>query len=98
MPRYIEIEQLIKFTNEKVKERILPKVAADIAIQVALLCPAADVREVRHGAWYMEQRHGREIVAMMPKTIETVYVCSECGRVERQKEPYCNCGAIMDGE
>lgn len=24
------------------------------------------------------------------------YVCSECGRTEKNKEPYCNCGAKMD--
>ena len=24
------------------------------------------------------------------------YKCSECGRVEYCKEPYCNCGARMD--
>ena len=26
-----------------------------------------------------------------------VFVCSKCGRVEKQKEPYCNCGAKMKG-
>lgn len=23
--------------------------------------------------------------------------CSECGRTEQEKEPYCNCGAKMEG-
>ena len=25
------------------------------------------------------------------------YKCSLCGRIENDKEPYCNCGAKMDG-
>lgn len=24
-----------------------------------------------------------------------VWTCSRCGRLEKQKEPYCNCGAKM---
>lgn len=26
------------------------------------------------------------------------FICSRCGRAEPNKEPYCNCGAKMDGE
>ena len=26
------------------------------------------------------------------------YKCSVCGRFESEKEPYCNCGARMDGD
>jgi hypothetical protein len=26
-----------------------------------------------------------------------VWACSRCGRLEKQKEPYCNCGAKMVG-
>lgn len=29
---------------------------------------------------------------------ERYYRCSKCGRVEKRKEPYCHCGAKMDGE
>lgn len=28
----------------------------------------------------------------------TVFVCSECGREEHFKEPFCHCGADMRGE
>lgn len=45
--------------------------------------PAADVEVVRHGKWVDK---------------ETCYTCSLCGRVERMKEPYCHCGARMDGK
>ena len=37
-------------------------------------------------------KHGRWIDKV------TCYVCSLCGRVERLQEPYCNCGARMDGD
>lgn len=26
------------------------------------------------------------------------YECSECGRYEKEKQPYCNCGARMKGD
>lgn len=26
------------------------------------------------------------------------FVCPLCGRIEYQKEPYCHCGARMDGD
>ena len=29
--------------------------------------------------------------------VRKVFVCSRCGRSERKKEPYCNCGAKMKG-
>lgn len=41
---------------------------------------------------YPKLRHGRWIDK------ETCYVCSLCGRVERLQEPYCHCGAKMDGD
>ena len=95
MPRYIDAEVLKHvLNNSKYYGTKAGNAFADMIVE----CDAADVQEVKHGHWYMEQRRGREIVAMMPKTIETVYVCSECGRVEKQKEPYCNCGAKMDKE
>lgn len=29
--------------------------------------------------------------------IGVVFICSECGRQEYHKEPYCHCGAKMEG-
>jgi hypothetical protein len=29
--------------------------------------------------------------------VRKVFVCSKCGRTEKRKEPYCNCGAKMKG-
>lgn len=54
--------------------------------------PAADVVPVVHGRWVKE-------VYVDPCGAEwTKYHCSLCGRVEIRKDPYCNCGAKMDGE
>ena len=51
----------------------------------------ADVAPVRHGRWisYLDGDH------IMP---ERYYRCSRCGRVESSRQPYCHCGAKMDGE
>lgn len=56
-----------------------------------LLDTTADVVEVRHGEWIemAEYEHGG--------IKKIFFVCPLCGRVEYQKEPYCHCGARMDG-
>ena len=52
---------------------------------------AADVAPVVHGRWisFLDGDH------IMP---ERYYRCSRCGRVESRRQPYCHCGAKMDGE
>ena len=51
---------------------------------------AADVAPVVHGRWisFLDGDH------IMP---ERYYRCSRCGRVESRRQPYCHCGAKMDG-
>ena len=53
---------------------------------------AADVVPVRHGRWITKQEKDTFAGYLYS------YECSECGRVEQCKEPYCNCGAKMDLE
>ena len=52
--------------------------------------PTADVAPVAHGRWisYLDGDH------IMPNRY---YRCSRCGRVESRRQPYCHCGAKMDG-
>ena len=52
--------------------------------------PAADAAPVVHGRWisFLDGDH------IMP---ERYYRCSRCGRVESRRQPYCHCGAKMDG-
>lgn len=52
--------------------------------------PTADVVPVVHG-WWISFLDGDHI---MP---ERYYRCSRCGRVESRRQPYCHCGAKMDG-
>lgn len=49
-----------------------------------------DVVPVVHGKWisFLDGDH------IMP---ERYYRCSRCGRVESRRQPYCHCGAKMDG-
>ena len=50
--------------------------------------PTIEAEPVKHGRW--------KPVKLTRRTTE--YKCSVCGRWERtNKEPYCNCGAKMDG-
>ena len=54
--------------------------------------PAVDAVEVKHGRWIEGERYMDEDGWVYP-----VY-CSLCGRYEDEREPYCNCGARMDGD
>lgn len=59
----------------------------------AIVCsiPSADVRPVVYARWIKE-------VYVDPYGADwTRYHCSLCGRVEIRREPYCNCGAQMEG-
>jgi hypothetical protein len=58
-----------------------------------------DVAPVVHGRWLEAFRSQRNPDGYFywntPQ--KKIYVCSICGREEVKKEPYCNCGAKMDG-
>ena len=66
-------------------------------IRKALRCmeqtPTIEAEPVRHGAWIKYvidyDDEGRR---------EIEFKCSECGRFEGTREPYCHCGAKMDLE
>ena len=69
-----------------------------VPISIIDNAPTADVVEVRHGEWLPDY----EIFVNEPfdtyaDRIQTGWKCSLCGKVECEKEPYCNCGAKMDG-
>lgn len=56
--------------------------------------PTADVEKVKHGEWIKKNNVNYSPFDGSP---EYIYICSECGREENKQEPYCNCGAKMDG-
>ena len=61
-----------------------------MAMEIVASPPAADVAPVVYGRWisFLDGDH------IMP---ERYYRCSRCGRVESRLQPYCHCGAKMDG-
>ena len=89
MPKYINTDKLLeKLPND------LPYKAS--VKRVLIQAPAEDVVEVIHGEWleHEEMFYDGEFHSEYPMK---VYKCSLCGRVLWSKEPYCNCGAKMDG-
>ena len=64
-----------------------------------------DYIKPKHGCWIpndMERTENDYYNGIRTLTISRLtplnYRCSECGRIEEYKEPYCNCGAQMDLE
>lgn len=56
--------------------------------------PSSDVELVKHGRW----EPVLEGVWNVPIPVLVGWRCSQCGRTEQEEEPYCNCGAKMDGD
>ena len=92
MAEYIERAAAVKVvlrgrkpTNSVAQNRMLSIIQQDL-----LTIPAADVAPVVYGRWisFLGGDH------IMP---ERYYRCSRCGRVESRRQPYCHCGAKMDG-
>ena len=62
--------------------------------------PTVDAVPVRRGKWIEEQ--GQTFIPVEYDEFDNpvlhdyiLYRCSQCGRIENKKEPYCNCGADM---
>ena len=99
MSDYIEREMLLEKTSHMT---IRPEDIYDYGIMAGVDAvgklikdiPAADVAPVVHGRW----EPVLEGVWNLPTPICVGWSCSLCGRYEQYKEPYCNCGARMDGE
>ena len=58
----------------------------------------ADVVEVRHGIWVERDQWVCNSDDKPVAKIGTIFICSQCGRAEHNKKPYCHCGAKMDGK
>lgn len=58
--------------------------------------PTIEAEPVRHGEW-IEYRTYDADTEPGYESYTAKYRCSECGRYELEMEPYCNCGAKMDG-
>lgn len=99
MNEYIDRDALRQAVLESQHNNPHPRGMAHIAHDcehahfVAMIArfPAADVAPVVHARWvsFLDGDH------IMP---ERYYRCSRCGRVESRRQPYCHCGAKMDGK
>lgn len=64
---------------------------AEDAIEEVKYAPTVEAEPVRHGKWIpiIDEYETRYML--------TGYKCLLCGRCEEKEEPYCHCGAKMDG-
>ena len=93
--------ELDSMSNPKYWERVDKKYHKGLAWARKIINEAItiEINSFRpHGHWveydcYIGNSEGNAIA----KT-GTVWVCSECGREEPKREPYCHCGAKMDLE
>lgn len=88
---YISREAALKAADEWVSEACMaPVMRVSRLFDKLAKVPAADVAEVVHRRWisFLDGDH------IMP---ERYYRCSRCGRAESRRQPYCHCGAKMDG-
>lgn len=59
--------------------------------------PTVDAVEVVHGRWIDDYDTFVQDNGYESEPIHTGFVCSVCGRHSFAIEPYCHCGAKMDG-
>jgi hypothetical protein len=87
-------ETVKKYLNRDDVIDLLPLFSKERAKVMKL--PIADVVEMRHGEWREEVEYYDDEYSECNTRI--VFACSLCGRTEKSKQPYCNCGAKMDGD
>ena len=68
-------------------------------IEEAVYTPPADVALIVHGRWIEVGFEAQDVFGKLPPVkVVRGYRCNVCNRFEREKEPYCHCGAKMDLE
>lgn len=92
MAEYIAREELLAQLRAMESYNVSPmyRRGYDDCVATVLNATTADVVPVVHG-WWISFLDGDHI---MP---ERYYRCSRCGRIESRRQPYCHCGAKMDG-
>lgn len=81
------IESIVQYMDE---DELLHH-SRPLALAYLALTEEVDVAPVVRAKWITRSDKG--IIS-----ITHPYMCSRCWRVEMNKEPYCNCGAKMDGD
>ncbi len=66
-------------------------------IEEAVYTPPADVAPIVHGRWIEVGFEAQDVFGKLPPVkVVRGYRCNVCNRFEREKEPYCHCGAKMN--
>lgn len=94
MDKYVELEAV----KAEVRKRLNNPAIIGWMIRIVDAVPAADVAPVVHGRWEEYDRFVCNSDGEPVAKIGVTFVCSECGREADLKEPYCHCGARMDGD
>lgn len=90
MARYVDVDKLIEeYDRVHIGE---PGGARKLMVDA----PTADVQEVKHGEWIPDTEYYDDEYSEC--NVRHIFSCSICGRTERTKQPYCNCGAKMKGD
>lgn len=90
MARYIDAEA---FKRKLIDEKnFFPSLVARAIDET----PTANVAVVKHGVWIKEYKVISNVAGVETKAF-VGFRCSLCNRAEFHDEPYCNCGAKMDG-
>lgn len=105
MTRLIDADKLNKKKKYSFQTQggAFPKHEWFIKLDDLFAAPTVDAKEIIHAKW-IENYHESYIPVEYDKNDDLIihkyltYKCSVCGRTEKYKEPYCNCGAQMDLE
>ena len=94
---YIEREAVLE-RIEDLKDNFSPTVRPmfDVFKHIVTTQPAAEVAPVVHGEWITGCNEPR-LTSTSAGASKFWFTCSICGRTELKQEPYCHCGAKMDG-
>ena len=99
MARYIDADELLKKSFRIEGHIDLPSGKAQnfsaINETEIMNFPAADVAPVVHAYWI---KTANTWTHDYQEASRQLYRCSKCGRIATAQEPFCNCGAKMDGD
>lgn len=97
MAEYIEREALIQHMQECKDENAFTLMATGYAYSFIEAAPTADVVEVVHGEWIVEEKHKTTLYGSYIYKVKT-YHCPYCKKHFKQRMKFCGeCGAKMDG-
>ena len=98
MARYIDADEALKIIDNYTKTitddgKVVAKAIRDV---VEIICPEADVAEVKHGKWKIEE--SKEHFNVICSSCNKDFYVYKKGQYRIQCSNYCpNCGARMNG-